>query len=422
MRGIYIQPNSPYYWLRYYDKLEPNTNKKRKSLTTKIVVTPSDRARYFQSRRKPALSSGRKEKPKYQGTPELRKFLSGFKSGLNERYINFKHDIKIIKLLKLSEGLEEFKKEKSVPGSRKELKAKTIINYDLAVEHMIKACGNKKIYKYSHEDYVRLLYYFESFEVPAGKVRKKSGEWQQKFRPMSINSRSVYTRTLRSLWNFFLQKHYTAANIIEAIDEEGREPAPIPSNEMHTIIKYFQDDKVYPHHYWIIYFMLLTGCRPSSAIAQLKEDINFKRKIITIKNVKSGKRKKKEYYLFPLYNELKNLLLQMNVKEGDKGRLFDMYAIVPQNYTWPLSFWKRAMQYLYKVKLISTKYKLKQIRPTFISFLVNELKLDIYVVYKLADHADIKITDKHYIDFKLDGVRKELDEITLDDFSEIEEN
>lgn len=413
MKGIYLQPNSPYYWLRYYDKLESNANRKRKSLTTKIEVTPSDRQRYFLSRKK-------KEKPKYQGNLELRKFLSGFKSGLNERYINFRHDIKIIKDLTLTEGLEEFKKEKSVPGSRKELKAKTIIHYDLAVGHMINACGDKKIYKYNNEDYVRLLYYFEDLRIPSGKVKNKSGDLEQKYRPMSINSRSVYTRTLRALWNFFLSKHYTATNIIEAIEEEGREPAPIPSNEMHTIIKYFQDDKVYPHHYWIIYFMLLTGCRPSSAIAQLKEDINYKRKIITIKNVKSGKRKKKEYYLFPLYNELKNLLLQMNVKDGDKGRLFDMYAIVPENYTWPLSFWKRAMKYLHKSKLISAEYKLKQIRPTFISFLINELKLDIYVVYKLADHADIKVTDKHYIDFKLDGVRKELDEISLDDFLESE--
>lgn len=422
MKGIYVQSNSPYYWLRYYDKLESNPNKKRKSLTTKIEVTPSDLQRYFLSRKKPALPSGRKEKPKYQGTPELRKFLSGFKSGLNERYINFRHDIRIIKNLNLSEGLEEFKKEKRVPGSRKELKPKTIIHYDIAVEHMINACGDKKIFRYNHEDYALLLYYFEDLKIPAGRIQKKSGGCEQKYRAMSTNSRSVYTRTLRSLWNFFLRKNYTAVNIIEAIEEEDKEPAPIPSNDMHTIIKYFQDDKAYPHHYWIIYFMLLTGCRPSSAISQLKEDINFKKKIITIKNVKSGKRKKKEYYSFPLYNELKNLLLQMNLKEGDKGRLFDMYAVVPENYTWPLSFWKRAMKNLHKAKLISAEYKLKQIRPTFISFLINELKLDIYVVYKLADHADIKITDKHYIDFKLDRVRKELDEISLDDFGESEEN
>lgn len=183
-----------------------------------------------------------------------------------------------------------------------------------------------------------------------------------------------------------------------------------------TIINYFKNEDKYKHHYWIIYFMLLTGCRTSSAIVQMKEDIDFKRKIITIKNVKTGEKKNKNFYRFPLYLELENLLKEMNVNHGDTGRLFNMFAIAPENYAWPLSFWKRRINFLHKAKLIEKPYNLKQIRPTLASFLINVQKMDIYSVKKLLDHANIKVTDKHYIDFNVNRIRKDLEGMTLEDF------
>jgi hypothetical protein len=43
-----------------------------------------------------------------------------------------------------------------------------------------------------------------------------------------------------------------------------------------------------------------------------------------------------------------------------------------------------------------------------------EISFDLYRYF--TDHADIKVTDKYYVDFKLDSVRRKLDEISLDDF------
>ena len=262
---------------------------------------------------------------------------------------------------------------------------------------MIKACGDKFIHQYSGTQYVALLNHFEN-------------------KGLSVNSRSIYTRSLYSLWKYFVDKKYCHLNIIEPLPEEEKDPEPILLQDMWYIISTLKLDTDYPHHYQIIYFMLLTGCRPSSAIVQMKEDIDFKRKFIVIRNVKTGKTKRKLFYKFPLYIELASLLTEMGVKEGDTGRLFEQYAVVPANYTWPLSFWKRKIATMLKAKKIRKAYSLKQIRPTFISYLVNHLGMDIYKVYKLADHADIKITDKNYIDFRLTSVRKELDEITLEDF------
>lgn len=383
MKGIYLQQNSPYYWLRYYDKLEQNPSRKRKSVNTKIPITPADKRRANQ-------------KQKLEGTPELRRLVKSFKTGLAERDIQFRSGVKLKKDLKLSEGYEEFKTSRIVPGSKKELKLKTLDNYKIAVDHFINSSGNKLIYKYTaQKDYVALLNYFET-------------------KKLSINSRSIYTRSLRSLWNYFVKQNYTLTNFIEPVDPEDKDPAPIPTDEMYLILEYFKQDKKYPHHYWIVAFMLLTGCRPSSAIMQLKEDIDFKRKYITIRNIKSGRKKRKEFYRFPLYSALQDLIKEMKTKSGDAGRLFDMYSVVPQNYTWPLSFWKRGIKFLKTADKISDEYTLKQIRPTLASFLINILKMDIYTVKKLLDHSDVKVTDKHYIDFDVNAIRKELDDVNLE--------
>lgn len=412
MKGIYLQPRSPYYWFRYYDQLEKSSdvNKKRKSLNTKIPVTKSDWERYEQKKKG--------ENVKYVGTPELRKLTREFQSGLARRAIEGKSGVKLIKKLKLSEGYAEFKLARTVPGSKKQLKDKTLLNYTIAVDHMIKCCGDKLIHSYGENHYVELLYHFEAIKIPAKKIKDKKGNLVQQYRSMSTNSRSIYTRSLHSLWNFFVDKHYTEQNIIEAIEPEEKDPDPIPLEDMVAIINYFKNEKNSQHWYWLVYFMLLTGCRPSSAIVQLKEDIDFKRKKITIRNVKAGERKNKNFYQFPLYNELAKLMTAMKVKHGDAGRLFEMYPVVPENYTWPLSFWKRKIKLMVSAGLIERPYTLKQIRPTLASFLINVMKMDIYRVKKLLDHANIKITDKNYVNFNVNAARKELDEIELDTFSE----
>jgi len=98
----------------------------------------------------------------------------------------------------------------------------------------------------------------------------------------------------------------------------------------------------------------------------------------------------------------------------------EQFAVVPEHYTWPLSFWKRAANRLFELKLIHAKYTLKQIRPTLATYLINVYNMDIYDVKRLLDHTDIKITDKHYISYNTQRVRKDMKLITYDSlFSEV---
>jgi hypothetical protein len=87
MASIYTQKNSPYYWIRYYDILEHEPSKKRKSLNSKIPITPADQRRIEEAKKKG-------EKPKLQGTPELKKRLREFATGLAERNMQAKSGVK----------------------------------------------------------------------------------------------------------------------------------------------------------------------------------------------------------------------------------------------------------------------------------------------------------------------------------------
>lgn len=410
MNGVYIQKGSPYYWIRFYDKSEFNPAKRRKSINTKIEVTPQDLKKYLDSR-----ETG--EKIKLSGTPELRKLIKQFKQGLAQRDIVIATKIKVKDQKLLSEGFEEFKYDRSVPGSKKYLKPKTLQIYEDAVRHMIACNQDKYINLYSKErDYPALLFYFDNVKIPKKTVTKKSGVEKSNFQPMGMTTRSMYTRTLKALWNYFVEKQYAPENIIEAIATDEKDPEPIPLDDMWKILNYFKTHTEHPAQYWLVKFLFLTGCRPSSAMVQLKEDIDWAAKIITIHNVKTGSKKNRQSYSFPLYKELEILLRdEMEVKDGDTGRLFDQYALIPMNYTYSLKFFRRGIAMLVKKGSIRKDYMLRQIRPTFASFAINELNLDIFTIQKLLDHEDVKITEKHYIKFNLKSVKKNLDFLNSDD-------
>jgi len=427
MPSLYIQKNSPFYWIRIYDKFESDPARRRKSINSKIEITPSDKKKIIEWIRKGANPQN---KPKIFGNEATKELIQRITSGLVQRDLLEKTGIKIKKRMLLSQGLEFFKKEKSVVGDPNALRPRTIKNYEMAVAKMILAAKDKYIDQYSTDDYRKLLFLFE-YKCPhcktilyknirsCSKCHKKLENGPE---GVNQNSRSIYTRTLRALWNFFIEHDLIIKNVIEVIRGEHSEADPIPTEEMFKIIQYFKADKDYPHHYHIIYFMLLTGCRPSSAIMQMKEDIDLKEGIIKIRNVKTGRRKQKEYYLFPIHKELNRLLQEMKISKESSGRLFAQFNPSELSYTKSLGFWVRAMHTLRIAKVINKEYTLKQIRSTFISYLINVLKMDVFTVQKLADHSDAKITDKHYIKLNLNGVREHLDEMTLESFIPDEED
>ncbi|MBN8545826.1 MAG: site-specific integrase [Ignavibacteria bacterium] len=400
IRGLYIQKRSPFYWLRYYDKLEPDPKKKSKSICTKIEISSADLRRIEEA----ALQNTR---PVLKGTPEVRAFADAFRKGLHEIWVQNRLKMKLQYQLLLSDAYKEFVTERSIPGKKDQLRERSIINYGIAIEHLIAACGDREVHTYSQEDFHKLLHYFQDYKFKG--IKEKDGTVSVKL--LSQTTRSIYVRTLKSLWAHFLKKGLAREQIFENLRVEDADPEPIPLDDMWRILSQLKNNSNYPNAYAIIRFLFLTGCRVSSAMVQLKENIDFNEKVIKIQNVKSGRRKGREIYLFPLYGELEFLLREeMGVNPGDTGRLFGHFKINELDYTSPLGFWDRLMNTLAKHGHIKKKYTLKQIRSTAASYFINNLRFDIYRVKKLLDHSDVKVTERNYIRYDVELVRQVLDE------------
>ena len=108
-----------------------------------------------------------------------------------------------------------------------------------------------------------------------------------------------------SILNFFITNKWAEKNIILIVKSTKTNTMPIPYAEMQKILKYYKIKNLQQYH--LVYFLLLTGMRPSSAVKISWENIFFDQGYLKVENVKG----KKDYY-FPLHNELKKLLLEMN--------------------------------------------------------------------------------------------------------------
>jgi integrase len=247
MSSIYLKSDSPFYQLRYYDRLEEDPARRRKTFSTKVKATPSDQKR--------ALG-----KDKLIGSPEVRKIKKSFEDALFERNLYAKTKIKLRRSPLFSTGFTEFLIEKP------NLAAATITLYKFTSSHFVNACGDKDITDYSIEDYSRFIKYCAAHKF-------------------SDTTNSIHTRHLFSLFNYFIKKRYIAENIIIKLKTPRRDPEPVPFDDMQIILDYFEQRSFW--QYAFVYFLLLTGMRESSALIQTRDDIDIEARVIKAINVKA---------------------------------------------------------------------------------------------------------------------------------------
>lgn len=355
MPGIFIRDDSPFYWLMYYDKLEPVPSRRKKRISTKIEVTESDLQRYHNWK---AKGGSIKDRPKVQGNNEVRDLAKKITAGLVERELLKKSGIVLKKGILLSEGLEEYL------NLHPELAENTIKAKKLAVNHLLKVAGDKFLYHYTDSDYGKLIEYFRA-------------------KGFSQSGMNIHTAHLSPLFNFFVKKKYCDENIIKIIQPVKGSPKPLTEKELQGILKYYEAKGV-DYHFHLIYFLILTGMRISSAMAQKWEMINFENKTMQVINVKA----KRKIFYFPLYPELENLLKIMNPKKD--GRLFHQFE-----ETGVPKFFQRDMNTLFERGAIGNKYTFHNLRDTFASTLANK-NIDRSIVKELLDHSNVAVTSEFY--------------------------
>lgn len=332
MASLYTRSDSPYIWLRYYDKNEADPRKRRKSISTK-------------------LESNQK------GWKAARDLKRRVEAAFVQKELFVKSGIELRRKLLLSEGLAEFLIQKP------DIAENTKDAYNLATNHMIFACTNKDIADYFDRDFSDLIKYFH-----------KKG--------FSQATMGIHTRHLFALWNYFIKKKYVSENVIQKIQAPKGSAEAISKQEMKKILNYFKESNI--EHYNLVYFLLLTGFRISSALIQSWESVDLKNNLITATNVKARNKK----FYFPIHPELKELLKSMHPQKN--GRLFHQYSLGES----PV-FWKRTIEKLHRRGLIGKKYTLHHIRKTFTSWMVNA-GVDQALLVKLLDHSSFRVTDEHY--------------------------
>ena len=266
-------------------------------------------------------------------------------------------------ILSLSEALEMFLEAKKY-------KQQTINLFRYAMQYLINAVGDIPIDSVTEFHYNKLL---------------SSPEWIE----LSNNSKSIYSRHLSIIFNYFKKRNLIEKNPITTIKLEYRRPRAIPSEDLQAILNYLKEHN--KHGYNLIKFLYLTGLRISEAISLTWDNINFEKKIIVFHNHKA-----KREDVRPLLDKAIEHLIEMK-KESVSEKLFP-YS------TRFCSFFYRAQAKLWgDGKKSLHKYNIHQLRKSFISKLIEE-GISLEDTQVLAGHTDPRTTQRYYIEYQLSKI------------------
>ena len=195
---------------------------------------------------------------------------------------------------------------------------------------------------------------------------------------------------------------------------EAYEPA-----EVKLIVQAFYSDNYlnrysrHPHSYYapMVDFHSLVGCRPSELHALTWNDIKVKndRKYIRFNKAYSQgilvkSTKNHEIRLFPINQQLDNLLETMPKIENDNNLIFpSVQKTYVTQRTFTRRYWKTVIQGLIANKLLTNHYKNYSLRHSFITRLVRQ-GVDIATIGRLSGNSPETIME-HYLasreDFEL---------------------
>lgn len=231
-------------------------------------------------------------------------------------------------------------------------KPKTRQLYTQAVNHLIESAGDKFIQDYTHKDYVLLLTHFRKQKKYLLDHRSYKKEKKFIIKSLSQNSQSIYSRTLKALFNYFVKHKQISENIIEALPPGDPHPTPIDLDDLEKILNAL---KRIPHQYALTYFLVNTGIRKSTALDLCWDDIDWKNNLITFRNIKI----KGKYYQFPFIPRLKTILKTLGPQKTGK--------VFPYKNESGLIFFKRVQDHLN----LKRHYSIHKLKHTFVSQLVN---------------------------------------------------
>ena len=232
-------------------------------------------------------------------------------------------------------------------------------------------------------NYLVALKHFADFlqtDMPARSITEKHiKQFRNTLTNKSEHTVKNYLDHLKVFFKYLLKEGYIDKNPVTI------KLTPFVKNINIYIDKDYRKLKLYLYihnkeQYRFIHFLYLTGFRRSEALNIKWQDVDFRDKIIRLKNTKEHR-----IDIFPLYPELLQFLQQFKKKDG---RIF--------NYSKDgLKFYQRALD-----RLNLPKYSLHDLRRKF-GTRMAEKGLSPYELTKIMRHRSIKTSMKYYINIDI---------------------
>lgn len=263
--------------------------------------------------------------------------------------------------LKLKEALDLYTVARNI-------KPKTKQAYDIAIDHLISAAGDKPLYRFVKSDNILLQKHLNSLTT------KRRGGGKEI--PVSINTRANYTRHLFAFFKWLADQQYVSENIISKVKPEKKSVEVISPEDLQTIFKALEEHTE-KRNQDLIKLKYFAAYRAEELLKATVEDFDFRNKIVRIKNFK-GSRVDEIPMVADLYDHLKKMELPKS------GRITNL------KYMGLRSAWQRVIDNL------GMTYNLHQLRKTRGTLLANKGVNPLFL-HKFMRHENLKTTMDYYI-------------------------
>jgi integrase/recombinase XerD len=286
--------------------------------------------------------------------------------------------IPITQFITIQDAMKEFLSKKEYAPSTSKL-------LQLAVDDFIKVNGNMIITNITDVEDSKLKKYWIDNDF------KK-------------NTRSIYSRALYAMFNYFVKLGIMQKNPIVRASMENIEVKIIPQKDLDEILEYLEKEN--KEGYYLIKFLYYTGLRISEAISLKWNDISLEEATMRFWNQKS-----KRYDKRPLLEQAIELLyeIKMNTPKREKVFLYTNKSCL-FFYRAQARLWGERDKKGNLKKQILRRYHLHQLRKTFITKLVMS-GVAITDTQVFSGHKDARTTTRYYVEYHHKQIAKKVSQL-----------
>jgi len=262
----------------------------------------------------------------------------------------------------------------------------TVEKYALAFKHMEELWGNI------------LIKFITSDHIEKYKVHRLN-------RGLSKATVNIDYRSMRAIFNLAVLWGYIEKNPCKGVKQyhlDEKERLAFTEEEIKLILDTLDNQKVKN----LTVIALNTGCRVEELLNLQWSDINFKSKVITIRNKENFATKSGKIRYIPISENLLELLI--SIRPNNPDACLDYYVVGKYN---KVKITRNYVAKVFKLHLrklgFPERYHFHCLRHTFITQLARK-GVNIYDIKKLAGHSSI-LTTESYFHTITDDLRKAVD-------------